>query len=304
VNEKPNPGLVDYTLLVVLGAMFGIAFMWTKVAVDEVPPVTIAFSRIAIAAVLIHAVMVVTGQNLKSIAAHWKLILLVGLFGNVLPFSLVAWGQGRVDAGLTAILMAVMPLITLVLAHFFTQDEKLNAYRVVGFVLGLFGVAVLIGFDKLATLGEETIRQYAIMGAACCYGIHAILSKSLTGLPRRAVSSGVLIASSIALLPFSLFIDQPWTLSISGTSWLMLVLLGIFPTGIGTLMLFAIIQRQGAGFLSQINFLVPVFGVFWAILLLGETLPSNAILALVIILAGVAIARIKPKQKLNTGVAQ
>jgi drug/metabolite transporter (DMT)-like permease len=304
VNEKPNPGLVDYTLLVVLGAMFGIAFMWTKVAVDEVPPVTIAFSRIAIAAVLIHAVMVVTGQNLKSIAAHWKLILLVGLFGNVLPFSLVAWGQGRVDAGLTAILMAVMPLITLVLAHFFTQDEKLNAYRVVGFVLGLFGVAVLIGFDKLATLGEETIRQYAIMGAACCYGIHAILSKSLTGLPRRAVSSGVLIASSIALLPFSLFIDQPWTLSISGTSWLMLVLLGIFPTGIGTLMLFAIIQRQGAGFLSQINFLVPVFGVFWAILLLGETLPPNAILALVIILAGVAIARIKPKQKLNTGVAQ
>lgn len=304
MNEKPNPGLVDYTLLVVLGAMFGIAFMWTKVAVDEVPPVTIAFSRIAIAAVLIHAVMVVTGQNLKSIAAHWKLILLVGLFGNVLPFSLVAWGQGRVDAGLTAILMAVMPLITLVLAHFFTQDEKLNAYRVVGFVLGLFGVAVLIGFDKLATLGEETIRQYAIMGAACCYGIHAILSKSLTGLPRRAVSSGVLIASSIALLPFSLFIDQPWTLSISGTSWLMLVLLGIFPTGIGTLMLFAIIQRQGAGFLSQINFLVPVFGVFWAILLLGETLPPNAILALVIILAGVAIARIKPKQKLNTGVAQ
>lgn len=304
MNEKPNPGLVDYTLLVVLGAMFGIAFMWTKVAVDEVPPVTIAFSRIAIAAVLIHAVMVVTGQNLKSIAAHWKLILLVGLFGNVLPFSLVAWGQGRVDAGLTAILMAVMPLITLVLAHFFTQDEKLNAYRVVGFVLGLFGVAVLIGFDKLATLGEETIRQYAIMGAACCYGIHAILSKSLTGLPRRAVSSGVLIASSIALLPFSLFIDQPWTLSISGTSWLMLVLLGIFPTGIGTLMLFAIIQLQGAGFLSQINFLVPVFGVFWAILLLGETLPPNAILALVIILAGVAIARIKPKQKLNTGVAQ
>ncbi|MBO6815968.1 MAG: DMT family transporter [Rhizobiaceae bacterium] len=304
MNEKPNPGLVDYTLLVVLGAMFGIAFMWTKVAVDEVPPVTIAFSRIAIAAVLIHAVMVVTGQNLKSIAVHWKLILLVGLFGNVLPFSLVAWGQGRVDAGLTAILMAVMPLITLVLAHFFTQDEKLNAYRVVGFVLGLFGVAVLIGFDKLATLGEETIRQYAIMGAACCYGIHAILSKSLTGLPRRAVSSGVLIASSIALLPFSLFIDQPWTLSISGTSWLMLVLLGIFPTGIGTLMLFAIIQRQGAGFLSQINFLVPVFGVFWAILLLGETLPPNAILALVIILAGVAIARIKPKQKLNTGVAQ
>ena len=217
----------------------------------------------------------------------------------------MSWGQVKVDAGLTGIFMAVMPLITLVLAHFFTSDEKLNIYRVIGFMLGLLGVAVLIGFDKLATLGDETIRQYAIMGAACCYAIHAIISKSLTGLPRRAVSAAVLIASSIAMLPMSLYFDQPWTLEISANSWLMLVLLGIFPTGIGTIMLFAIIQRQGAGFLSQINFIVPVFGIFWAILFLSETLPANALAALIIILIGVAIARIKPSsEKINTGVIQ
>jgi len=286
----------DYFLLVTLASIFGASFMMTKVAVADVPPATIAFSRIAIAALVIAFVMKFVGQNLKSLTGYWKVIFLTGLFGNALPFSLISWGQVKVDAGLTAILMAVMPLITIVLAHIFTSDEKLNIFKITGFCLGLLGVAVLIGFDKLASLGDETVRQYAIMIAACCYAIHAIISKQLTGLPRQAVSAGVLIASSLFLLPISFYIDQPWNLSISGLSWSMLILLGIFPTALGTLMLFAIIERQGAGFLSQINFLVPVFGVFWAILLINETLPGNAIAALLIILAGVAIARIKPNK--------
>jgi len=286
----------DYFLLVTLAAMFGTSFMMTKVAVVDVPPSTVAFSRIAIAAVLMFVAMKLAGEHLQSLAGHWKVVFLAGLFGNAFPFSLISWGQVKVDAGLTAILMAVMPLMTIVLAHFFTGDEKLNVYKIIGFCFGLLGVAVLIGFDKLAALGDETVRQYAIMIAAFCYGVHAIISKLLTTLPRKAVSAGVLLASAIFLLPFSFYLDQPWNLSIPNHSWLMLILLGIFPTALGMLMIFAIVERQGAGFLSQINFLVPVFGVFWAILLLSEQLPANAWYALLIIFAGVAIARIKTNQ--------
>ena len=293
----------DYLLLVVLASMFGASFMMTKVAVVDVPPATIAFSRIAIAAIIIFVAMCAVGQNLRSVASSWKMICLAGLFGNAVPFFLISWGQAKVDAGLTAILMAVMPLITLFLAHFFTQDEKLNLFKVIGFCMGLLGVAVLIGFDKLAALGDETIRQYAIMLAACAYAVHAILSKFITGLPRQATSAGVLIASALMLLPISLYIDQPWNLSISATSWWMLILLGIFPTALGTLMLFAIVERQGAGFLSQINFLVPVFGVLWAIILINETLPANAVAALIIILAGVAVARVKSKSTIQPGLS-
>jgi len=286
----------DYLLMTTLAAMFGASFMMTKIAVVDVPPTTIAFSRIAIAAVILLVTMKLVGEHLQSLAGHWKMIFLAGLFGTVFPFSLISWGQVKVDAGLTAILMAVMPLLTIVLAHFFTGDEKLNIYKVIGFCLGLLGVAVLIGFDKLATLGDETVRQYAIMIAALCYGIHAIISKYLTDLPRQAVSAGVLLVSTLFLLPFSFYLDQPWNLEISNASWAMLILLGIFPTALGTLMIFAIVARQGAGFLSQINFLVPVFGVLWAVLLISETLPGNAIWALLIILTGVAIARIKTNQ--------
>jgi drug/metabolite transporter (DMT)-like permease len=284
---------LSYVLLVLLAANFGISFMLTKVVVADVPPATIVFSRLLIASFCILAVMLWVGQSLKPLLVHWKLMLITGFFGNAMPFFLIAWGQEKVDAGLTAILMAVMPLITIVLAHFFTGDERLNVYKVIGFCFGLIGVAVLIGFDKLAALGDETIRQYAIMGGALCYAVHAIISKRLTHLPRQAVTAFVLLSSALMLMPFSLYFDQPWTLSMSQASFWSMIALGVFPTAIGTLMLFAIVERQGAGFLSQINFLVPLFGIFWAMLFINETLPPNALLALLIILAGVAIARIK-----------
>lgn len=297
MDAKPNTLVMDYVLLVVLAAMFGASFMMTKVAVVDVPPATIAIARIAIGGVMLLFVMLGAKQTLRSVMPHWKMILLAGFFGTALPFFLISWGQEKVDAGLTAILMAVMPLITLVLAHFFTGDEKLNIFKLIGFCLGLIGVAVLIGFEKLASFGDETIRSYAIMLAAGSYAVHAILSKFLTDLPRYAVSSAVLLVSVLILLPLVLYLDTPWELEISATSWWMLILLGVLPTGLGMLMLFTIIERQGAGFLSQINFLVPVFGVLWAIALLNETLPPDALKALIIILAGVAIARIKFKRQ-------
>ncbi|MEO0329174.1 MAG: DMT family transporter [Pseudomonadota bacterium] len=296
--EAPSKaGLLDYGLLATLAAIFGASFMMTKVAVADVPPGTIAFARIVVAAAIIFVAMLMMRQTMSSLKGHWRMVFLAGLFGNALPFFLISWGQEEVDAGLTAILMAVMPLFTLFLAHFFTADEKLNIYRIIGFVLGLVGVAILIGIDKLASFGGSILREYAIMAAACCYGVHAILSKFIVQLPRYAVSAGVLIASTIWLLPIVLYLDQPWNLNPSGLSWLMIILLGIFPTALGTLMLFMLVGRQGAGFLSQINFLVPVFGVLWAILFLGEVLPANAVLALVIILIGIAIARIKSPSK-------
>lgn len=306
MSVKSSSLFVDYALLIVLASMFGASFMMTKIAVVDVPPATIALTRIAIGGVMLFFIMLMYSQTLRSLLPHWKMIALAGFFGTALPFFLISWGQEKVDAGLTAILMAIMPLFTLVLAHFFTNDEKLNVFKIIGFCLGLLGVAVLIGFDKLASFGEETIRSYAIMLAACSYAVHAILSKFLTDLPRYAVSSAVLLVSILFLLPIVLYLDTPWTLDISARSWWMLILLGILPTGLGMLMLFAIIERQGASFLSQINFLVPVFGVLWAIALINETLPPNALVALLIILAGVAIARINstPKETINNSVEQ
>ena len=293
VSSKAAP--FDYFLLVSLAAIFGSSFMMTKVAVAEIPPATLVTSRMAIASVILLAAAAMAGQRIPEFNRDWWYIAGTALFGTALPFLLISWGQEKVDAGLAAILMATMPLITLVLAHYFTGDERLNLFKILGFCLGLAGVAVLIGLDKLASLGDETIRQYALMGAATCYAINAILTKKIVHLPRRAASAALSVAALAMILPLSLLLDKPWLLTPSNNSMLAALALGIIPTAIGTLMLFAIIKRQGASFLSQINFLVPVFGVLWAMTFLGEQLPPSAATALVLILAGIAIARIKSK---------
>jgi drug/metabolite transporter (DMT)-like permease len=196
-----------------------------------------------------------------------------------------------------------MPLMTIVLAHFFTNDEKLTIFKIVGFCFGILGVVVMIGFDKLGTLGEETVRQYAITGAALCYAVNAIVTKSLIQLPRVAMMCALTLVSTLMMLPvFVLNGDAAnmvtWTWEASNAV-IAVIILAIFPTALGMIMIFMIVSRQGASFLSQINFMVPIFGVLFGILFLAEIIQGNAIIALALILAGVAIARIRPKAKVT-----
>jgi drug/metabolite transporter (DMT)-like permease len=286
-----RPGAGDYALLLMLAAIWGSSFLFIKLAVETVPAATTTALRLGIAALFLLAVAWRAGQPMPRGRKLWSLILASALFGNALPFTLISWGEESIDSGLAAILIAVMPLSTILLAHLFTSDEKLNARKAIGVVLGFAGIIVLIGPEKLTRLGDDTLRQLAVAGAAFCYGINAIVTKSLVGLPRRSLAAALMVASTLMLVPVSLLLDRPWTLDPSNLSLLSILALGLAHTAIGTLMLFAIVGRQGASFFSQINFLVPVFGVFWGVALLAERLPAGAYWALALILAGIAVAR-------------
>lgn len=273
--------------------------MLTKVALAEIPAATLVAFRLIVASVIFAVMMLISGQKLPGIGKVWIYITGAALFGNAAPFLLIAWGQEKVDAGLAAILMATMPLMTIVIAHFLTRDEKLTPFKILGFCLGLLGVAIMIGFDKLGTLGEETVRQYAIVAGALCYAISAIITKSIVHLPRMSMVTALMILSTLMIIPLSIFSGEATALysqwqifGVSTKAVFAAVLLGILPTAIGTMMVFKIVARQGASFLSQINFMVPVFGVLWGILFLSEVLPGNGVIAMVLILAGVAIAGI------------
>ena len=292
--SNPGASFGDYGLVVLLSVIFGASFMLTKISLEDIPPTILVAGRFVGAFVVLAVVMKLAGQALPSPGPIWWTIIASAVFGNTLPFFLISWGQVGTDAGLAAILMAVMPLATIVLAHFYTQDEKLNRYRMAGFTLGIVGVVILIGYEKLAALGDETVRQLAILTAALCYAINAIITKGLVGLPQRAMATALMGVSMLIMVPVAILVDDPTTMTLSGRSLGAWILLILFPTAIGTLLLFAIVRRQGAAFLSQINFLVPVAGVGWGILILSEDIPIRAWLALAIILAGVAIARMKP----------
>ena len=289
-----NARWTDYALLISLSAMFGASFLLIKISIVEIPTLTLVAARLVIAAVILWVAMKLAGQQLPRGMKIWMWIIVSAIFGNVLPWWLITWGQVKVDAGLTAILMATMPLATLLLAHVFTDDEKLNIWKMLGVMFGIAGVVVLIGYDQLTTLGDDTIRQYAIALAAICYGVNAIVTKQLIGHPRRAMAASLMIVSLIMVAPLAIIVDQPWAIAPSLGVIIAVVLLGVFPSAFGTLMIFALVARQGASFLSQINFLVPVFGVLWSYLFLSEQLSANAFFALILILMGVALARINP----------
>lgn len=299
--ENTKPRLLDYLLLVMLAAIFGISFMLVGVIVDEIPSITLVTLRLGIAALIFLVAMIFVKQKLPPWGQIWIVIFGVALFGNVAPFFLISWGQEKVDAGLAAIFVACMPLMTIVLAHFVTRDEKLTPFKIAGFCCGLLGVVMIIGFDKLGTLGENTVRQYAIVLAALGYAISAIISKQLVKLPRMSMMSAIMLMSTLIILPFGLLTGETSQVLAgpmpSFKAAVSMLILAVVPTVIGTIMIFVIISRQSASFLSQINFMVPVFGVLWSMLFLSEVLPANAIYALALILAGVAIARISPKSK-------
>ena len=289
-TTKQSPSLSDYVWLFGLALMFGSSFTFTSIAVREIPPITLAAMRVAIALLILFAVMKLYGQRLPKGRRLWGFVFASAFFGNVLPFSLIGWGQIKVDAGLAAIFMAIMPLATILLAQFYTKDERLNRYKVMGVVLGLTGVMVLIGIDALSAIGDETLRQLAIVLAATCYAVNAIITKNLVGHPRKSIMTALMLAAVIMFLPLVL-IEQPWSLRPSQAASLSLLVLAVGPTALGTLMILVIIDRQGASFFGQINFLIPVFGVVFGVVLLGERLSANAWLALALILFGVALSR-------------
>ncbi|MFK5981238.1 MAG: DMT family transporter [Rhizobiaceae bacterium] len=293
LSESSGPKLADYGLLILLAVIFGASFVLTSVSVQEISVIVVVATRLAIATIILYGAMVMAKQSLPKFGPIWWVIAAAALLGSAAPFFLISWAQETVDAGLAAILMAVMPLMTLVLAHIFTQDEKLNFVKVVGFLFGVFGVVILIGFEKLGTLGDDAVRQYALIAAATCYAGNAVITKKLLGIPRRAAATALVGTACLMVLPACFLIGEIPEVTPSNIAILSTIGLAIFPTAIGTLLIFEIVDRQGAAFLSQINFLVPIAGVIWGILLLSERLPSNAWLALLIILIGVVIARLK-----------
>lgn len=297
---RPSATAFDYALLLALATIWGGSFTLIAFTLDDFPPATMSMIRLFLGAAMLGAIAILMGERIAMTGRVLFLLVMVGLFGNAIPFTLIAWGQQVVDAGLASILMGIMPIATLILAHFFTDDEPLTKWKLVGVCIGLIGLVVLVGPAVLGRLGDDGIRQIAILGAAISYGINAIITKSLLGLPRMAAGAGLVLAGALWLVPIAFMLEDVSLVTPTMPSVWAIVLLAIFPTAVAALLMFKIIDRQGAGFFGQINLIVPLAGVVWAYLFLNEALEPRAAVALVIILSGVAFSRIRPAKLKET----
>ncbi len=295
------PGGRDYALLLLLGALWGGSFFLIKLAVATLPPVTVAAGRILVGALLRGAVLAARGMRLPGDPGVWGRLALMGTIGTVLPFALINWGETQIDSGLAAILMSAVPLLTIVLGHVLRADERVTAGKAIALALGGAGVVALIGPDALSGLAGTLLGQLAMLGACLCYAVNGLTARSLKGQPAEVVTSGMLITAAIVAVPLSLILERPWQGEASTLSLLAVVALGVLPTALGYIVAFRIISSAGAGFASFNNYLVPIFGVIWGTLLLGEELEPRALLALALIFLGLAAPRLLTRRASGVG---
>ena len=278
---------VDWLMLVSLSVLWGGSFFFAKIAVGELPPLTLVLGRVAIAAALLIALARATCVTLPD---RWRPFLVMGLLNNVLPFSLIFWGQTHIASGLAAILNATTPLFTVLVAHFATADEKLNLARLAGVAAGFAGVVVMLGPDLLRELGVNVAAQLACLAAAVSYAFAGIYGRRFRREPALRVAAGQLVASSALLAPVVIVLDRPWLLAPpSATAWAALVALAALSTALGYLIYFRILARAGATNVLLVTFLIPVSAILLGALLLGEVLAARHLVGMAAIAVGLAV---------------
>ena len=279
----------DWCLLVTLSILWGGSFFFAKLAVLELPPLTVALGRVAIAAAILVTLARMTGVALPDRLAAWRPFVVMGLLNNAIPFGLIFWGQTHIPSGLAAILNATTPLFTVLVAHVATADEKLNAARLAGVAAGLAGVTVMIGPDMLHELGADVLGQLACLLAAVSYAFAGVYGRRFRGEPPLRVAAGQLVASSVLLAPVVILLDRPWTLAPPGaTAIAALLALAALSTALAYLIFFRILARAGATNVALVTFLIPVSAILLGTQILGEQLAARHIVGMIAIALGLA----------------
>jgi len=285
-----RPTIRDIGVLCLIAAMWGGSFPAIKIAVTHLPPVAVAAGRLLVAALFMGALAWFAGHRAPVNREVWLKYLGIAVVGNVLPFILIADGQQHIDAGLSAILMATMPLATLLLSPLFVRDEHLTLRRVSGVAIGFLGMLLLVGVDALKGLGSDVVAQLEVVGGAICYAIHSIILRRIVGLPALTNTACALLLSAAIAVPLAgatAAIPVPPVEAV-----LALVFAGLMGTALGYLLYVNLIASVGVNFAALSNYLVPVSGILWSAVLLAEQPSLRALAALALILGGIAVTQI------------
>ncbi len=276
----------EWGMLLVLSVLWGGSFYFFGVAVTELPTFTIVFLRVGIAALGLHVILRVMGERMPADLGVWRAFFIMGFLNNLVPFSLIAWGQSHVASGLASILLATTPLFTVVVAHFLTADERLSGGRLAGIAAGIIGVVLLIGPEALDGLGFSLLAHIGLLGAALFYSFGSVFGRRFQrmGVTPVATATGQITASSVMLLPVALAVDRPWVLDMpSGGTWLAIAGLALLSTSLAYILYFRILATAGATNLMLVTFLIPVSAIILGTVFLAERLQAIHFIGMAVI---------------------
>ncbi len=277
----------EFFLLGLLALFWGSSYLFIKVALESLPPLTLIAMRVSIAAALLYAVARWRGHRLPADLSVWRQFSVQCFFLCLGGWAVLAWGQQFIDSGLAGILNSTSPIFVFFITALWTRHEAMGGLRLTGAILGLAGVVLIIGADALQGLGQEVAGQLAVLLSAVLYAGSAIYGKRFAALPSTITASGTLICASIVLIPLSLIIDKPWTLQPTATSLGAALALSVISSCLALLLYFRLIGTLGSmGVASQAYLRVGV-SVILGVLVLGEQVSWSVALGLVTVVAGV-----------------
>jgi len=284
----PVASIIDFVLL---AAIWGSSFLFTRVAVVEFGPLPTAAVRVAIAAVFLLPLLLWRGQG-PQLRRHWKALTVIGLLNSGIPFALFAFALLSITTGLSAILNATVPLFGALVAWLWLRDQPTGS-RILGLVIGFLGVA-LLAWDKASFRpGDSGIAPawavLACLGATICYAVAASAAKRhLSGLPPLVTATGSQLGATLGLALPALWL---WPAQMpSSQSWLSVVAVGVLCTGVAYVIYFRLIEQAGPARALAVTFVVPVFAIVYGALFLGEAVTSWMLLCGAIIVCGTALS--------------
>lgn len=284
-------GTAEWATLLGLSVLWGGSFFFIDVAVRSIPPFTLVLCRVSLAAAALLLFLKLRGQPIGIDRSTLGAFLIMGLLNNAVPFSLLAWGQTQIGGGLASILNATTPIWGVIVAHLFTEDERITPLKMAGVLLGFAGVAAMLGPELLGEIGGSLLAQLACIAAALCYALAGVYGRRFRrlGISPIHVSAGQLAAAALLLLPLSVLVERPWQLAVPPPeAWGSLLALALFSTTFAYVLYFRLIATAGATNALLVTFLVPVTAILLGALVLGEVLGARHFAGMALIGLGLA----------------
>ncbi|EKS33221.1 DMT family transporter [Afipia clevelandensis] len=296
IETPPARTAINLALLVLLATLWGAAYTLVKIGVETIPPLTLISARTLIAGSILLAIMRLRGIAMPRDPAVWKRFMIQACLNSVIPFTLIAYAERHVGAGLATILGSNAPIFAFLLALLFVRHERPTPRQSFGVAAGLAGICLVVGVDALNGLGQDVVAQLALVLSAVLFGAAALFGRNFNGLDSMVPAAGSMICGAIILTPLSLIVDRPWTLTPSAASVAALIALAVFSTALAFVIYFRLIQTLGSvGTTAQAYLRVPL-GVGLGVVFLGETLSPTVWIGLVCVVAGIAAMTIPARK--------
>ncbi|MGC4192076.1 MAG: EamA family transporter [Thermomicrobiales bacterium] len=279
----------DWLLLIALATVWGASYFFAKVAVEDIGPTTIAFVRVLLAGIIIFGIMRVRGMGIPRDRQTWIAYLVLGLTNSALPYSLIFWGETRISSGLAGILSAMVPVWTVLAAHFMGSDERITGLKLGGIALGMVGVVVIMS-DGIGTIGDGSILgKLAVIGATALYGFSNVFARRVKQRPPLELAWGQMVGATLWMIPLAL-LDRPWaTTHWSLKAWAAMLGMTLLSTVLAYLIYFRLLGTVGATNTSQIGFLIPIASIVLGAVFLHEALVPIQLVGMVLIIAGMSL---------------